>query len=53
MTFKMMKNAFYFKLRGALLVLKISEFLSWRFGHVGKQLDKKAKVNFKIYNVEN
>ena len=21
------------------------------FGHVGKQLDKKAKVNFKIYDV--
>ena len=23
----------------------------WLFGHVGKQLDKKGKVNFQIYDV--
>ena len=34
---KMMKNA-YFTLK-ALFVLKIFKFLSWLFGHVGKQLD--------------
>ena len=37
----MMKNAFYY-------VLKI---LFNCFGHVGKLLDKKAEVNFKIYDV--
>ena len=30
-------------------VLKISNF----FGHAGKRLDKKAKVNFKVYDVTN
>ena len=49
---KMMKNAFYFMLK-ALFVLKIFTFLAWLFGHVGKRLDKKAKVNFKIYDVIN
>ena len=43
----MMKNAFYFTLK-ALFVLEISKFLVWHFGHVGKRLDKKAMVNFKI-----
>ena len=28
-----------------------SSFLSWRFGHVAKRLDKKGKVNFKFYDV--
>ena len=45
-----MKNAFYF-IAEALFVFKIFIFLCWLFGHVGKQLDKKAKVNFKIYDV--
>ena len=45
-----MKNAFYIKLK-ALFILDIFTFLSWRFGHVEKQLDKKAEVNFKIYDV--
>ena len=44
-----MKNTFYFILK-ALFVLKLFKFLSF-FVHVGKQLDKKAKVNFKIYDV--
>ena len=34
-----------------LFVLKIFKFLSRFFGHAGKRLDKKAKVNFKIYDV--
>ena len=45
-----MKNAFYIKLK-ALFVLDIFTFLSWRFGHIEKRLDKKAEVNFKIYDV--
>ena len=46
---KMMKNAFYFTLI-ALFVLKIFTFLSWLFGYIGKRLDQKAKLNFKIYD---
>ena len=33
---KLMKNAFYFILKG-FFVLKILKFLSWLFGHVGKK----------------
>ena len=33
-------------------VLKIFKFLSWRFGQAGSRLDKRAKVNFKIYEVK-
>ena len=40
----------YYMLK-ALFVLNIFKFLSWLFGHLGKRLDKKAKVNFKLYNV--
>ena len=47
---KMMKNAFYFMLK-ALLFLQIFTFLYWLFGYVEKRLDKKATVNFKIYDV--
>ena len=47
-----MKNAFYFTLK-ALFALKILDFCSDFFGHVGKRLDEKAKVNFKIYDVIN
>ena len=45
-----MKNVFYFILK-ALFVLKIFKFLSRLFGHVGKRLDEKDKVNFKIHDV--
>ena len=47
---KIIRNAFYFMLN-AFLVLK--KFLSRCFGgkRVGKRFDKKAKVNFKIYDV--
>ena len=46
----MMKNAFYSMLK-ALFVLKKLTFLSELFGHIGKRFDKKAVVNFKIYDV--
>ena len=49
---KMIKKAFYFVLE-ALSILKIFELLSWLSDHVGKWLDKKAKVNFKIYDITN
>ena len=43
-----MKNVFYFMLK-ALLFQEIFNFLSW-IGYLGKLLDKKVKVNFKIYD---
>ena len=43
-----MINAFYFMLK-ALFILEIFTFLPWFFGYVEKRLDKKAKVNCKIY----
>ena len=45
-----MKSAFYFMLE-ALFVVKIFTFLSWLFVHVGKRLDRKAKVDFGNYDV--
>ena len=44
---KVMKNAFYFKLK-ALFVLGIFTFLPLIFGYVQKWPDKTAEVNFKI-----
>ena len=41
-----MKNALK-----ALFMLKIFASLSWLFGYVEKRLHKKAKVNFKVYDV--
>ena len=46
----MMKNAFYFMLK-AFLVLEIFTFFFGLFVYVQKWLDKKAKVNFKMYGV--
>ena len=46
---KMMNNTFYFRLK-ALFVPEIITFLSWLFGYVEERLDKKATVNFKIYD---
>ena len=40
---------FYFSLK-AIFVLKIFKFLFSIFGHVGKCPDKKATLNFKIYD---
>ena len=42
----MMKNTFYVKISFALDIFNL---LSWRFGYAENWLDKKAKVNFKIY----
>ena len=43
---------FYFTLKKKVLfVLKIINFCSDFFGLAGKWFDKKAKVNFKIYDV--
>ena len=46
---KMMKNVFHFMLK-TLFVLKYLSYCADILGHVGKQLHKKAKVNFKIYD---
>ena len=35
----------------SLFVLEIFTFLCWLLDYVEKQLDKKVKVNFKIYHV--
>ena len=48
----MMKNAFYFTLK-ARFVLEVFQFLFGIFVHLGKRLDKKAKVNIKIYDIKN
>ena len=45
-----MKKAFYFTSK-PFSVLKIFKFLSWRFGHEAKRLDKKDQVDFNIYDV--
>ena len=44
----MIQSAFYIILK-ALLLSKSLNFHPDDFGHIGKQLHKKAKVNFKIY----
>ena len=46
---KMMENAFKYILK-ALFVAKIFRLLSW---HMKKRLDKKDRVNFRIYDVTN
>ena len=46
----MKKNIFYFMFK-ALFVLEIFTFLSWLFGYKEKRLDKKVKVNSKVYDV--
>ena len=35
----------------AVFAFQIFKLLSWLFGHVGKRFDKKAMVNFRIYDV--
>ena len=47
---KVMKKTFYLMLK-ARFVLEIFTFLFLLFGYVEKRLDKKAMVNFKIYDV--
>ena len=46
----MMENAF-FHVKRSFRFQDIFKFLSWLFGHVTKQPDKKDKVNFKFYDV--
>ena len=46
----MMRNGFYITLKD---ILKYLSFCPDNFGHVGKRLDEKAKVKFKIYGVIN
>ena len=46
----MIKNTFYFT---ALSLLKMLNICSDILGHAGEHLDKKAKVNFKTYDVIN
>ena len=48
----MMTNAFYFIFK-TYFILKIFNLLSWLFGDAENRLDKKAKVNFKNYDVTN
>ena len=48
---KMMKNAFYFTCKAFLFFLRDLIFYPDFFCHVGKRLDQKANVNFKIYDV--
>ena len=49
-----MNNGFYSILKTLfILKLKMFSFLSWLFCFIGKQLDKKAKVNLKSYDVTN
>ena len=46
----MIKNVFYLMFK-ALFVVKVFTFLSWLFGYIGKRLDKKTMINFKIYEL--
>ena len=46
----MVKKAFYLNLK-ALFVLDILQFMFLIFSQVGKRPDKKAKMNFKLYDV--
>ena len=46
---KMIKNIFYFILKAFFVLEKLTS-LSWLFGYVEKRLDKKAKINCKIYD---
>ena len=46
-----MAPCFYLILIKAVFVLKMFKLLSCFFGHVGKRLSKRAKINFKNYDV--
>ena len=45
----MMKNAFYLILK-TLFFVRYLNFRPDFFGHVGKRLNKKVKINFKIFD---
>ena len=44
-----MNNAFYLTLKGSFHSLIYLNFCPDFFDHIGKRLNKKAKVNFKYY----
>ena len=46
----MIKNSFHFILK-ALFDLEVFQILFWIFGHVGKWLNKKAKVKFMMSQI--
>ena len=48
----MIKNAFISSLK-LFLLLRYLNFCPEILGHIGKRLDKKVKVNFKIFDVIN
>ena len=50
--FKNSEKCFYFTLKASFFV-EVIRFFFLLSDHVGKQLDKKAKVNFNIYDVTN
>ena len=50
--FKNNKKCILFHLKNSF-VIKMFNFCSDFSGHVGKRLDKKTKVNFKIYDLVN
>ena len=47
------EKCFLVPLKSFFSFWRFLKFCSDIFGHVGKRLDKKAKVNFKIYHVPN
>ena len=53
MPFKSDQKCFLFNFESSFLFLRYLNFCPDIFGHVRKRLDKKAKVNFKIYGVIN
>ena len=54
MPLKIIKNVFYFILKAFKIFKSFLTYLNARLdfcGHMGKLLDKRTKVNFKIYKV--
>ena len=49
---KIIKKSFLFHFK-TFLFLRYLNFCPGIFDHIGKQLDKKTKVNFKIYDLKN
>ena len=50
---KTIKNTFYLTLKALFIILRYLKFSPDFYGHVGKQLDKKNKTTFKIYDLGN
>ena len=47
--FKNDEKQFEVQLKSSSPSYKVFKFVYWLFGHLGKRLDKKAKINFKTY----